>query len=1289
MIELGYQIFMEVFIMKKIIALVLTVMMIASTLAVGVSAVRSYDYEVTVRTNKALYTNEGVQLDCGDFNFSDGYVVSMDVMFASEGMGCYANWGFNGVYIHQNKGVGVGDNNHLDFTFEVGKWYNVRYVLADGGTDIYVNDVKLGRVDVQFNRFITGFEGTYFDNMYVIAYEGSQKFGTDFESYEVGSVDSLKNGKTIACGGASIRELDIPATNKALYTFEGVQLDCGDFNFGDGYVVKMDVMFAEEGLGCYANWGFKGVYIHQSNGVGVGDNDHLDYTFNVGEWYSVRYELLNGATDVYVNNEKVGTVAVQFNRFITGFEKTYFDNIYVFAPGYNQKFGTDFESYDAGSVDSLKNGKEIACGGASVVELETGALDINILYNKNSYDFVQHHDAVYDGKALYFANDGKWPDGSSESGQAYVYVKKMFDDSYIGNAIMSVDVCAIAEGANTGGVAYLGLPAGTGVTYDYGKQQIGVGGVMIPLDTPWKLGEWHNVIIYSSFGDVGSVIMVDGALLSSSGSVVAGANAKFGNAWCCGATNMGFDNIKIWACDQTVNQFTTGELLYEEDFEDGVWQAKQSDGNGRILDKLVTPAYDTHEYVEKDLGARYIALDGYSYIDGAKEPAVWEFDYSPAADSESGAIWAGNTAPALFVDKIGVNNETVPYEFKAGEWYHIVLDGTVGGTDIYVDGVKVGHVDTAIEQYWCGPAKASIDNLKVGDKFEDAEDGNVGGVFSDSAATAKYEFPPKTIFDYIETSAPGGEAYLVKGGYDYELGKVGADNDSDYFDMTTGVNPGASEYIINLDLALIPETDTTGETYFEIWSDVASRRWAVGVASAGFRGGDNTLDVKAFDWGEATKDNFHNITYVFKNGEASIYIDKNLVYTGTSGKTWDNMMIGNVYNGSAILDNVQLFTFSPFANSLDPKLVAKETRMARDEDVKVIDLDAEDFCAANGHIQHHTERTTEPFCETTGVDTTYCAICGGVAKTTTVPALGHSYPGYYSATTVDGVRTFACRRGCGKTWSTTVPTPVAGRLDLFLDFADAEVVQKIADIFNGDKEVVEDGIGKFQNGSEQNYNQFTINDSSLRNQYTVAFDFKVNGLFDTDATEGYGHGVWFWFGGDSGIANEAGYDFEKNEFFVRPSGSAAYEEIRAAAKISKDTWHQLMFKVYAPGEESEENWMKIYLDGEEVLVFDEWYDTTYYLPTTQNFCIIRDFGVAADIDNFAVGSIDLELTAKRNVGDLTGDTKITTKDLKVLKLALAGKYTLNAAEETAADINGDGKINLDDLAAMKRLLAGA
>jgi hypothetical protein len=407
------------------------------------------------------------------------------------------------------------------------------------------------------------------------------------------------------------------------------------------------------------------------------------------------------------------------------------------------------------------------------------------------------------------------------------------------------------------------------------------------------------------------------------------------------------------------------------------------------------------------------------------------------------------------------------------------------------------------------------------------------------------------------------------------------------------------------------------------------------------------------------------------------------------------MMIGNVYNGSAILDNVQLFTFSPFANSLDPKLDAKEVRMARDEDVKVIDLDAADFCAANGHIQKNTVRTTEPNCTETGVDTTYCAICGEVAKTTVVPAIGHSYPGYYSGTTVDGVRTFACRRGCGQTWSTTVPTPVAGRIDFFVDFEDAKVVQNIAEIFNGDGEVVADGVGHFQTGSGQNYNEFKINDSSLRNQYTVSFDFNYKGTFDTNDTEGYGHTAYFWFGGSSGIANEAGYDFDRGVFFVRPFNSTAYAEKTASVNISRDEWHHLEFKVNAI-KDADEVWMKLILDGKEVFVWgldeegDEWYDTNSNLPTEQSFCILRDFGVEADIDNFAVGSLDLDLGATHHdFADLTGDGRITTKDLKLMKLALADKITLNWAQIQAADINGDGLFTIQDLAAMKQLLAGA
>ena len=56
------------------------------------------------------------------------------------------------------------------------------------------------------------------------------------------------------------------------------------------------------------------------------------------------------------------------------------------------------------------------------------------------------------------------------------------------------------------------------------------------------------------------------------------------------------------------------------------------------------------------------------------------------------------------------------------------------------------------------------------------------------------------------------------------------------------------------------------------------------------------------------------------------------------------------------------------------------------------------------------------------------------------------------------------------------------------------------------------------------------------------------------------------------------------------------------------------------------------------------------------------------------------------LGDISGDEKIGTKDLKIIKLVLAGLYNMTSEEEKHADVNGDGLIDIKDYVALKRHL---
>ncbi|MDD6095726.1 MAG: phosphodiester glycosidase family protein [Clostridia bacterium] len=73
--------------------------------------------------------------------------------------------------------------------------------------------------------------------------------------------------------------------------------------------------------------------------------------------------------------------------------------------------------------------------------------------------------------------------------------------------------------------------------------------------------------------------------------------------------------------------------------------------------------------------------------------------------------------------------------------------------------------------------------------------------------------------------------------------------------------------------------------------------------------------------------------------------------------------------------------------------------------------------------------------------------------------------------------------------------------------------------------------------------------------------------------------------------------------------------------------------------------------------------------------------VTADVTYNAV----FDATEKYVTGDLDGDSKITAKDVNLLKKVITGAY-----EETlSADVNGDGKVTAADMNLLKRTVAGA
>jgi len=1250
--------------MKKIIALVITVMMIASLFVTGVSAVRVADAEYVTtpaETSKVLNTTVGddCYIYCSDLNVA-GKDVEFDLYF-EDGAGTYSDvWGLAWLNMHTDK-IGVGGTTINSDALTPGTWHRVVYSVGSGETEISVDGTVIGTVAVALDKFACGIEGAKFDN--IVVGDKSQ----DFEGYEIG-YDAVGAGRwyfsSDGAGGSSIQMAEkAPAStdlvvnyNENRYSYynkfldttigDGCYIYCSDLGVSNR-TVAFDLYF-EEGAGTYSDvWGLQWLNLHTDK-IGVGSTTIATDALTPGAWHHVVYEVGSGETEISVDGTVIGTVAAQLDKFACGIEGAKFDNIVA-----GDK-SQDFEGYDVGA-DIIGAGRWYFSSdgaGGSVIsqELATKAFDLGRYYwnwdEDNCYAYINGLNG----------NNAKWEldlmlDPTSTNMASYFSAGPIFAASTT-DYVQDKYIACRAHGQFGTADAF------NGVTDNYTFK------IVLKSSTDYfenaNLGETVTYINGSP-----KISMKEGFL---------------GYHGIDNTLSYTFSDDTLYTIEYVVDGDTTVFVNGEE--------IGTLPGHPQAMFYGVMYRYLIKEISWSQNGTAFKSENAANYN---VDDTVGFFADAPVISLGTNAV--------VTPGEIGVAGTRLPYDFTPGVWYHVVLDGEDGNdTDIYVDGAYVGSVGTAIKAEWCGhPGQIKIDNLKItgngNDYFEDFEDTTFGAADGNGYAVL-YDFdltppePEHDIFYYIDTEEPGGSAFLVSGGYNYEIGQDPTDV-GQYFDFT-GVNPGGRhEYVINFDLALIPETDTTGNTWFEIWTNTASRRWIVGTTQTG-RSDNGSYDVTAFDWGEATKDNFHNVTYEFRNTNGRIYVDGELVYENKAGTTWDNLMIGYTWNGTAIIDNVKLYGFTD-DNPLQPNTLDEiAVGFNGEDDVRVINLDADDFCAANGHIQEHTDRTTQPYCTTTGIDTTYCAICGEAVKTTVVPELGHNWPNYYNGVQKDGnTWSWACKR-CGEVVSTTVPEISAGTIGAALDFEDARVVQGVADKFNADGQVVSDGVGHFEAGCGQNYNQFTLPGNDYKNNYTVAFDLKINGTFDDNDTGSYGHTVFFWFGGQGGINNEAGYDADNHQFFIRAwNTTTAYDEVTEPYLLTEGEWYNIMFKVYAP--ENGTDYVKIFVNGEEVIHLTG-ADVADYVssPSGIDFSILRDFGVTADIDNFVIGTADLAFEAEAvTPGDINGDGKITTKDLKLLKLIIAGGYVPTDAEYAAADFDGNGSVTAADLAAMKAYIAGA
>ncbi|MBQ2661266.1 MAG: InlB B-repeat-containing protein [Clostridia bacterium] len=72
---------------------------------------------------------------------------------------------------------------------------------------------------------------------------------------------------------------------------------------------------------------------------------------------------------------------------------------------------------------------------------------------------------------------------------------------------------------------------------------------------------------------------------------------------------------------------------------------------------------------------------------------------------------------------------------------------------------------------------------------------------------------------------------------------------------------------------------------------------------------------------------------------------------------------------------------------------------------------------------------------------------------------------------------------------------------------------------------------------------------------------------------------------------------------------------------------------------------------------------------------------------FVLSSFHVVLAAY-DLGDLTGDNKVNSRDIALLQRCVTGMTELSEEEINAADINGDGKVNSRDIASLQRHVTG-
>lgn len=765
-------------------------------------------------------------------------------------------------------------------------------------------------------------------------------------------------------------------------------------------------------------------------------------------------------------------------------------------------------------------------------------------------------------------------------------------------------------------------------------------------------------------------------------------------------------------------------------------------------------AADNYAWQFNNSSGSYLYINGYG-----DSPCIIEFDvrFDNGGDPYRINCWTGNgieIQPSY--GTIGVSNTTLTRQFSAGTWYHVKFDGASGsGTSIEVDGTFIGNVGNTIQSMQClGMVMVTIDNFVMtvnGNAVidEDFQDKNFDGVNGDTngAWVIANDLNPdpgpgpqphthtwdngviqgnKKVF----TCTTCGETYEV----DYNPNDLGwwcringyghICKEVDRCDGPAVQNKG----YVDFDLIMLPGENGHCQIRFFDSYEGSTRTYLEDYRVGYHYTYEEAEGFSSFNWGDMSVNNIRHIRYAYTDEEVKLYVDGSLVYTNDYGCT--PAMHGLVFyveSGSALVDNM-VFT--------DTK---GNTMFSRDFESGLGDFDQQETggvtrvhlgdCANGNHVALNNSRVgLAPTCTEDGYVWWPCAVCGLEAKREVTEKLGHNFGTYAQGATAvaatgttDGVKTWTCLRCSAATATGVIPATndYTGTILYFDDASDENVTKFLLGGFNieagvdehdglsypGDVNMEEDGVTFVREYTTANYHEFPNVSTS---GYTVAFDFRLNDVFDTNDTEGYGHRIYFWVGGENNVANNIGYDFDTGEFFIEPSTGEAYDALAEDATIEEGVWHNIMFKYYSNAT-TYSAYAALYLDGVEIVRF-EGGDAPYELPYaagTQNFPLLfRSFGVAGDYTNWVIGSVDFNWVNSRtpesaapcqhvwDAGVVTVAPTTTTPGVRTYTCTLCGATRTEAIDPVPpvpvkiGDANGDGSVDARDLRLVKQYVVG-